>query len=142
MVKNLQLVSRVEVVHSSECQIDSFFFTIDISGQTVQPVFLCSPFHYQQRSREQWESNKIGGSIFSSKFKHSYSSKRHYCNISKKIQALKSKKCKFIYLKLNFTIKIKFQKSQIPSQKIVASTKHSQNHSQWFEFFKCPLKNY
>ena len=106
MVKNLQLVSRVEVVHSSECQIDSFFFTIDISGQTVQPVFLCSPFHYQQRSRKQWESNKIGRSIFSSKFKHSYSSKRHYCNISKKIQALKSKKNKFIYPNLNFTLKM------------------------------------
>ena len=52
MVKNLQLVSRVDVVHSSECQIDSFFFTIDISGQTVQPIFLCSPFHNQQRSRK------------------------------------------------------------------------------------------
>ena len=52
MVKNLQLVSRVDVVHSSECQIDPFFFAIDISGQTVQPVFLRSPFHYQQRSRK------------------------------------------------------------------------------------------
>ena len=77
------LVSFVDVVHSSECQINSFFFTIYISGQTMQPVFLSSTFHNQQRPRKQGKSDKIWRSIFSSKFKHSYSSKRHQIEIKK-----------------------------------------------------------
>ena len=50
-------------VHYPECEIDSFFFTRRVLGETVQPVLLASALHQQQRSGEQGETDEVRSAL-------------------------------------------------------------------------------